>query len=366
MTFNVDKDTRKLVDATQDYDIDFHDDKYNWLTARQYEDSMRQVEVHVIQGDGSPFDLTGVNPVFEGWLPDSLHRVYDSKHSVVLDPKGGVFRFDFPARAFSVSGSYKQAFFRLMKDSDSIATLEFSLDILADKVISGIVPSDYVSPFEDLYGQLQDIINGADGKFDSQIADWSKQVNATITNLNADYSEIQTTYNAAKATLDSLSVQINNKGLMTKGDLDDAIKSKNLITQDNLNDQIKSVKSDVDNAMDHLTNVEQVFTLWFGMTATPGVALQLADDSSKFRKFKITIDDQNGSIETHEMMNFGTIAVESHNAYNTEPGLGIYEIVLSFVGNQATIKSNNSYVLSNGNMIPSPEKATIMRIEGVL
>lgn len=238
MTFNIDKDTRKLVDATQDYDIDFHDNKYNWLTARQYEDSMRQVEVHVIKGDGSPYDLTGVNPVFEGWLPDSLHRVYDSKHSVVLDPQGGIFRFDFPARAFSVAGSYKQAFFRLMRDSDSIATLEFSLDILADKVISGIVPSDYVSPFEDLYGQLQDIINGAGGKFDSQIADWSKQVNATITNLNADYSEIQTTYNAAKATLDLLQTQLQS--MIDKAASDDLVTHKEFgAFKDNVTQSVK-------------------------------------------------------------------------------------------------------------------------------
>lgn len=111
---------------------------------------------------------------------------------------------------------------------------------------------------------------------------------------------------------------------------------------------------------------EQVYPLWSGVASTPGVVLQLTDDSKKFRKLKITVDNQNSSVETYEMTLVPSVAVESHNAYNTEPGFGIYEITLGFSGYQATIKSNNSYVLSNGNMIPNPEKATILKIEGVL
>ncbi|ANI94439.1 phage baseplate upper protein [Lactiplantibacillus plantarum] len=163
LTFNVDLDKRNLVEDKQNFNINFHDSKYAWIQARQYEDSMRQVEVHVVHGDNSPFDLTGVNPNFFGWLPEGNYRIIDAKHAVMLDPVNGIFRFDFPAAAFAIAGSYKQAFFRLMKDGMNISTLEFSLDVLADKVISGLIPSDYITPFNDLYGELGDIVKNAKG-----------------------------------------------------------------------------------------------------------------------------------------------------------------------------------------------------------
>lgn len=220
MTFNIDKDRRNLVDDKQNFNIDFHDSKYNWLEARQYEESMRQVEVHVVHGDGSPVDLTGVNPVFEGWLPEGLYRIIDAKHSVMVDAQNGIFRFDFPAPAFQVAGSYKQAFFRLMKDGKSVTTLEFSLDVMADKVISGLVPSDYITPFEDLYFKLKDYIVKANGDFDAAMAQWKKDVANLITELNADVSGINLTITEIKSQLSALEDKIKADGLLTQADLE--------------------------------------------------------------------------------------------------------------------------------------------------
>lgn len=223
MTFNIDKDRRNLVDDKQNFSIDFHDSKYNWLQARQYEESMRQVEVHVVHGDGSPVDLTGVNPVFEGWLPEGVYRIIDAKHSVMIDAQNGIFRFDFPAPAFQVAGSYKQAFFRLMKDGKSVTTLEFSLDVMADKVISGLVPSDYITPFEDLYGKLQDYITKSNGDFDTAMTQWKKDVADLITNLNADVGGINLTITEIKAQLSALEDKIKADGLLTLADFEKLI-----------------------------------------------------------------------------------------------------------------------------------------------
>ena len=220
MTFNIDADRRNLVDDKQNFSIDFHDSKYNWLQARQYEESMRQVEVHVVHGNGSPVDLTGMNPVFEGWLPEGVYRIIDAKHSVMVDAPNGIFRFDFPAPAFQIAGSYKQAFFRLMKDGMSVTTLEFSLDVMADKVISGLVPPDYITPFEDLYGKLQDYITKANGDFDTAMTQWKKDVADLITGLNADVGGINLTITEIKTQLTSLENKILEDGLLTKADLD--------------------------------------------------------------------------------------------------------------------------------------------------
>lgn len=220
MTFNIDKDRRNLIDDKQNFNIDFHDSKYNWLKARQYEESMRQVEVHVVHGDGSPVDLTGVNPVFEGWLPESVYRIVDAKHSVMIDAQNGIFRFDFPAPAFQIAGSYKQAFFRLMKDGKSVTTLEFSLDVMADKVISGLVPSDYITPFEDLYNQLKEYLTNANGNFDTAMTQWKKDVADLITNLNADVGGINLTITEIKTQLSSLEDKIKADNIPTQADLD--------------------------------------------------------------------------------------------------------------------------------------------------
>jgi hypothetical protein len=221
MTFNIDNDRRNLVDDKQNFNIDFHDSKYNWLQARQYEESMRQVEVHVVHGNGSPVDLTGMNPIFEGWLPEGVYRIIDAKHSVMIDAQNGIFRFDFPAPAFQIAGSYKQAFFRLMKDGMSVTTLEFSLDVMADKVISGLVPSDYFTPFEDLYGNLKDYITKANGDFETAMAQWKKDVANLITNLNADVGGINLTITEIKTQLSALETKITADGLLTVAEFED-------------------------------------------------------------------------------------------------------------------------------------------------
>lgn len=225
MTFNIDKDRRNLVDDKQNFNIDFHDSKYNWLQARQYEESMRQVEVHVVHGDGSPVDLTGMNPVFEGWMPEGLYRIIDAKHSVMIDAQNGIFRFDFPAPAFQIAGSYKQAFFRLMKDGMSVTTLEFSLEVLADKVISGLVPSDYITPFEDEYDKLIAIVEKADSKFAEQLIKWQNEFNKIIGDLNGDYIRIKSLADALDARLKTLEDKIKADGLLTQAEFDAQMKT---------------------------------------------------------------------------------------------------------------------------------------------
>lgn len=237
MTFNIDNDRRNLVDDKQNFNIDFHDSKYNWLEARQYEESMRQVEVHVVHGNGSPVDLTGMNPVFEGWLPEGLYRIIDAKHSVMIDAQNGIFRFDFPAPAFQIAGSYKQAFFRLMKDGMSVTTLEFSLDVMADKVISGLVPSDYITPFEDEYNKLTTIVEQADSKFAEQLVEWKNEFNKTVGDLNGDYISI-------KALADALDARLKT--------LEDKIKADGLLTQAEFDEQIKAVNETINNALAEL------------------------------------------------------------------------------------------------------------------
>ena len=225
LTFTIGKDKRNLVDDITDFHIDNSTSTNpQWLQARQNEDGMRQVFVTVKNEDGSPFNLTDCNYWFQGKLPDGIHKIIDARHGVTLDAQNGKFRFDMPKHAFTVAGSYIQAFFRIVRNGESLTTLEFDLTVLADLVYNDLVPSDYITPFEDLYGKLQDYITKANGDFDAAMAQWKKDVADLITELNADISGINLTITEIQTQLASLEDKIKADNLVTQADLDAFIK----------------------------------------------------------------------------------------------------------------------------------------------
>lgn len=220
LTFTIGKDKRNLVDDITNFHIDNSTSTNpQWLQARQNEDGMRQVFVTVKNEDGSPFNLTDCNYWFQGKLPDGIHKIIDARHGVTLDAQNGKFRFDMPKHAFTVAGSYVQAFFRIVRNGESITTLEFDLTVLADLVYNDLVPSDYITPFEDLYGKLKDYITKANGDFDAAMAQWKKDVADLITELNADIGGINLTITEIKTQLASLEDKIKADGLATVADL---------------------------------------------------------------------------------------------------------------------------------------------------
>ncbi|WP_347921089.1 BppU family phage baseplate upper protein [Pediococcus acidilactici] len=228
LTFTIGKDKRDLVNDITDFHIDNSaSTNPQWLQARQNEDGMRQVFVTVKNEDGSPFNLTGCNYWFQGKLPDGIHKIIDAKHGVTLDAQNGKFRFDMPKQAFTVAGSYVQAFFRIVRDGESITTLEFDLTVLADLVYNDLVPSDYITPFEDLYGKLKDYITKANGDFDAAMTQWKKDVANLINDLNADVSGINLTITEIKSQLSALEDKIKADGLLTQAEFDAQIKSVN-------------------------------------------------------------------------------------------------------------------------------------------
>ena len=201
-------------------------DKTNWVQARQYEDSLRQVFVEITNEDGSAYDLTGANVLFEGILPDNEHKILDNSHVVFYeDPTTGKFRFDMPAQAFSVAGQYKQAFFRVVKDYRNIATLEFKFEVLADMVVTGMVARDYISPLEDLFNTIkeEETKNVADLKkiVDEKI----NEITDLMTTLNQTNSATLSELNSAKTAVEALQEKIKQDGLFTQGEAEEFKKS---------------------------------------------------------------------------------------------------------------------------------------------
>ena len=261
LTYTIGKDRRALVKDIQNFTIDFNDQGVkNWVQARQYERSMRQVFVNVNNDDDNPFNLTGCNVWFEGVLPDKTHKILDAKYAVILDAQNGQFRFDMPAQAFAVAGSYVQAFFRIVRDGQSITTLEFDLEVLADKVISGLIPSDYITPFEDLYDQLEQIVDGADSKLQDKLNEWNKKLQDLFDSLNKMGVDTQTLLQTLQNRIAALEAKIKQDGLFTQAEADTF---KQTITN-----QVKALTDQLTNSLDQKIDAAVAEVKSYGLTTT--------------------------------------------------------------------------------------------------
>lgn len=220
LTYTIGADKRALVSDIQDFHIDFASDNSNWVQARQYEDSMRQVFVNVKNQDGTPYNLTGTNIWFEGVLPDKTHKILDAEHAVILDATNGQFRFDMPKQAFAVAGSYQQAFFRIVRDGASVTTLEFDLEVLADKVIDGLVPQDWIGPFETIADQLVTDLQNHTDSADKIIADFQQKVTDLVNQLNQQGSTTTSMLTELQNRITALEAKITQDGLFTQSEAD--------------------------------------------------------------------------------------------------------------------------------------------------
>lgn len=270
LTYVIGQDRRPHVDNVQDFKVNFDGSNTNWVQARQYERSMRQVFVNIKNEDGTPLDLTGCNVWFEGLLPKNSagdFRVIDDKGYVALDPTAGRFRFDMPGHAFTVAGSYRQAFFRILKDGNSITTLEFDLDVLADKVIDGLVPRTYLSPVEELINEIEAKYQDSTDKLTKMTSDFVDKFTQSMNTLKALGATVQN-------GLDALEQKIKQDGLFTQAEADafkqmilNIIKSKTI----NVFPTVGEMKNNANNLSDGMT----VKTLGYYQANDAGAATYL-------------------------------------------------------------------------------------------
>ena len=237
LTYVIGADNRALVDNVQDFHIDWNEQRNdNWITARQWEDGMRQVFVNIKNQDGTPFDFTGCNVWFEGYLPKSAKgdfRVIDDEGYVPIDESAGKFRFDMPKQAFPIAGSYRQAFFRILKNGESVTTLEFDLKVLADKVITGLVPRDWVSPFNKIADELLESFKKHTQDADKVLNDFQNKVTDLINQLNRQGSTTTSMLNEIQNRIAELEDKIKRDDLVTKPQLDEFEKHINELIENN-------------------------------------------------------------------------------------------------------------------------------------
>lgn len=234
LTFNLTEDRREPLkpQSLKDFELTFGNgsgvnvQSNNWVQGRLQMDNLRQVFVNIQQGkDNEPFDITGYILQFCGRTPfdgkQQSYRVIDNS-SVVVDGLHGRFRYTFPAQAFAVAGTYKQAYFRLIRLSDykCIATLEFDLSVLEDFVFADMVPSDYINPFNDILNQLLDGEKKFKADTQTLYEEAAKRLNDAVTQLTQLGTDVKTTLTTEQAALQQLIEKIKENNLLTQADLD--------------------------------------------------------------------------------------------------------------------------------------------------
>lgn len=163
------------------------------------------------EDDKSPVNLSGANLVLEGILPDKEHRVVDNTVMTVIgSPEDGNCRVALPAPAFTVAGQYIASFFRLIRDHQSITTLEFNFSVISDPILNGIKAEDYLPEYyairdkilklqETLQNSNDDLINNMNQKFQNELADWTKQLQTVLQTAQ----NLQTQMDALEGTIRS-------------------------------------------------------------------------------------------------------------------------------------------------------------------
>lgn len=163
------------------------------------------------EDDKSPVNLSGANLILEGILPDKEHRVVDNTVMTVIgSPEDGNCRVALPAPAFTVAGQYIASFFRLIRDHQSITTLEFNFSVISDPILNGIKAEDYLPEYyairdkilklqETLQNSNDDLINKMNQKFQNELADWTKQLQTVLQTAQ----NLQTQMDALEGTINS-------------------------------------------------------------------------------------------------------------------------------------------------------------------
>ena len=242
LTFNID-DRREIKPPTsvENFHLTFGNQPGadlpgdNWVQGRQNADSLRQVFVNIRQGSNNmPYNVTGFILQFAGRTAvhsdGKSYRIIDNS-SVVVDGANGRMRFTFPAAAFAVAGTYKQAYFRLIREADykCVATLEFDLSVVQDFVFNDIMPSDWVDPFNDVRKQLQQSLADFQAQSQSDLADTKKQlqtmfdqasqrVSDTVEQMTSLGATVKEGLQTAQTALEALQLKIQQDGLFTQAE----------------------------------------------------------------------------------------------------------------------------------------------------
>ncbi len=194
-----------MFDITKDVQ---HQPAQQLLIGRVGDGGLKTVTIKVFSvNSNSPYDLTGLTPIFMGKKPNN-QSIIDQSGGIVLDPQNGIFRFTFDQEVFTCEGLYVQAFFVLKRGDQVDSTLEFSIKVLPNKVVMGINSQSYLSE----YNQLIQTLNQKTEQFIEEIKQ-KEQSYLEATKV------LQTAVDNANTAIQLLEEKIKGADIVTKQEL---------------------------------------------------------------------------------------------------------------------------------------------------
>ncbi|MDT2600983.1 BppU family phage baseplate upper protein, partial [Enterococcus hulanensis] len=113
-------------------------------------------KVSVINGDGTPFNLTGIAISFMGNTHEYQTKVIDSDGVKIVDAAKGLFQYTFPSMAFGVAGPYERAYFQFTnKDGVITSTGDFEVIVLDNTDITSNEAETIITEYNKLVAELQ-------------------------------------------------------------------------------------------------------------------------------------------------------------------------------------------------------------------
>lgn len=189
-------------------------EKQQYLVTRVGDGGLKTVTV-TVWSNGTPYNLHGLTPLFEGVKPDG-EKIIDTRGAIVLDPVNGVFRYTFPHQASTAEGEYRQAFFKLKRGEQTDSTLEVKINVLKNMVEFGINSESYFTEYQQKIAELEEKINTYLEELKTKAAGTEAQVEANATLAKA-----------LKQQLDLIQSIANERELLTKGEFNEALNTVN-------------------------------------------------------------------------------------------------------------------------------------------
>ncbi|HDT6637406.1 TPA: BppU family phage baseplate upper protein [Staphylococcus aureus] len=206
-------------------------EKQQYLVTRVGDGGLKTVTV-TVWSNGTPYNLHGLTPVFEGIKPDG-EKIIDTRGAIVLDPVNGVFRYTFPHQASTAEGEYRQAFFKLKRGEQTDSTLEVKITVLKNMVEFGINSESYYTEYQQKIAELEIKINNYLEELKTKAAGTEAQVEANATLAKA-----------LKQQLNLIQSIANERELLTKGEFNAALSTINN-NIDSISKEIEDYKRDV-------------------------------------------------------------------------------------------------------------------------
>lgn len=256
---------------------------FQMITMRQGQSGMFHVPIQIWDSDGR-HDMSDVLMRFEG-RDASGAVIYDDENINRIQANQGMLDWQPSAVISQTAGYFKNAHF-VIEDVDRtkiLATLDFSIDIIANDVAMPVVQEFYASEYVRLLAHMKEMQTSGDHQFNylynayaAIVATKLKEITATMKatqdqlaqDLKDGNDKVDSFISVSKSKLDELNVglsdsqtkmnalekQITDDGLVTKADLyvDVQMGINNGQIDVNVNDSI--LDSDVSSKIDLLTS----------------------------------------------------------------------------------------------------------------